>query len=99
MKRRKVVYASRSRDDLLNVYDWIARVAGERTAVMYVRRIEAYCAALDVGSERGRPRDDVQPGLRIVGFERRVTIAFAVDEDRVTILRIFYGGRNWEELL
>ncbi len=34
-------------------------------------------------------------GLRIVGFERRVTVAFTVSEDRVTILRLFYGGRDW----
>jgi toxin ParE1/3/4 len=37
--------------------------------------------------------------LRIVGFRRRVTIAFTVDEERVTILRLFYGGRNWEAVL
>jgi toxin ParE1/3/4 len=41
-------------------------------------------------------RDDIRPGLRIVGFERRVTIAFSVDDGRVTILRVFYGGRDWE---
>jgi len=29
-------------------------------------------------------RDDLLPGLRIVGFERRVTLAFHVDADRVT---------------
>jgi toxin ParE1/3/4 len=50
------------------------------------------CAA----SERGRRRDDIRPGLRIIGFERRVTVAFAVEEERVVILRIFYGGRDWE---
>jgi len=32
----------------------------------------------------------------IIGFERRVAIAFTVDAERVTILRIFYGGRSWE---
>lgn len=35
-------------------------------------------------------------GLRIVGFERRVAIAFAVNETRDVILRVSYGGRNWE---
>jgi len=38
-------------------------------------------------------------GLRVVGFERRVTIAFEVDDERVTILRIFYGGVDWERAL
>ena len=50
-------------------------------------------------SERGHKRDDIRPGLRIAGFQRRVTIAFTVTETRVTILRLFYGGRNWEPLI
>jgi toxin ParE1/3/4 len=52
-----------------------------------------------LGSERGHRRDDVRPGLRIVGFERRITIAFTVSAEDVTILRIFYAGRNWEDEL
>lgn len=35
------------------------------------------------------------PGLRTIGFDHRVTIAFAVEEDRVVILRIFHGVRDW----
>jgi toxin ParE1/3/4 len=34
------------------------------------------------------------PGLRIIGFERRVAIAFHIDPGRVTIDRILYGGRD-----
>ena len=52
-----------------------------------------------MGSERGHRRDDVRPGLRIVRFERRVTVAFAVEVERVVVLRLFYGGRNWERLI
>ncbi len=40
-------------------------------------------------------RDDVRPGLRIVGFERRITIAFTATEAEVTILRLFFGGQDW----
>ena len=32
-----------------------------------------------------------------MGFERRVTVAFEVSAKTVTILRLFYGGQNWEE--
>lgn len=31
-----------------------------------------------------------------MGFRRRVAIAFSVDETAVTVLGIFYGGRNYE---
>lgn len=30
-------------------------------------------------------------------FERRVTIAFIVESERVVILRVFYGGADWQD--
>jgi toxin ParE1/3/4 len=65
----------------------------------YIERIESYCLGLDLGGERGTRRDDIRPGLRIVGFERRVTIAFHVDRRTVTINRIVYAGRDVEGAL
>ena len=53
----------------------------------------------DVASERGTARNDVREGLRITGFKRRVTIAFNVTESQVVILRLFYGGQDWETAL
>jgi hypothetical protein len=34
-----------------------------------------------------------------MGFERRATVAFIVGEDHVRVIRVFYGGRNYERLL
>ncbi|WP_306344976.1 hypothetical protein [Methylosinus sp. Ce-a6] len=31
------------------------------------------------------------PGLRTIGFDRRVTIAFVIDGDVVSIEGVFYG--------
>jgi toxin ParE1/3/4 len=45
---------------------------------------------------RGARRDDIRPGLRVFGFRRRVSIAFEVTAEVVTILGIFYGGQNFE---
>lgn len=36
------------------------------------------------------------PCIRTTGFERRVTIAFTVAANAVTILRVLYGGRDLE---
>jgi plasmid stabilization system protein ParE len=52
-----------------------------------------------VAGERAHARNRARefgPGLRTIGFEKRVTILFAVDEDiaRVEILGVFYGGRK-----
>src|ERR1017187_6752542 len=64
-------------------------------AALY-QRIEKFCIGLRSLPERGTRRDDLRPGLRVIGFERRVLIAFQVDSDTVAILRILYGGRNVE---
>jgi toxin ParE1/3/4 len=45
---------------------------------------------------RGARRDDIRPGLRVFGFRRRVSIAFEVTGEAVTILGIFYGGQNFD---
>lgn len=99
MKLRRVVVSPEARDDLLRLYDRIADAAGPVTALGFVERLEAHCARLDLASERGRKRDDIRVGLRIVGFERRIAIAIVVDESDVTILRLFYGGQDWEAAL
>ncbi|MBS0522185.1 MAG: type II toxin-antitoxin system RelE/ParE family toxin [Proteobacteria bacterium] len=99
MKRRTVVFAPEARHDLLELGDWIAERAGVETALNYIARLEEYCLDFEVSPERGRRRDDIRPGLRITGFERRVTIAFTVSETEVTILRLYYGGRNWPAAL
>jgi plasmid stabilization system protein ParE len=46
--------------------------------------------------QRGTRRHDLRPGIRTLGFERRVTIAFQVLENEVVIARIFYGGQDYE---
>jgi len=49
----------------------------------------------DISSARNTARRPVA-GLRVTGFERRVTIAFVVTADAVLIEGIFYGGRDFE---
>ena len=46
--------------------------------------------------DRGNRRDDLRPGLRILGFERRAVITFQITANTVTILRVLYGGRDLE---
>ncbi len=46
---------------------------------------------------RGAQRDDIRPGLRVFGFRKRVSIAFEITGNVVTILGVFYGGQNLEE--
>lgn len=56
-----------------------------------------YCLGFDLFPERGARREDLWPGLRIVGFKRVASIAFRVEGDRVVIHGIYYGGRNLDD--
>ena len=96
---RRVVFSPEAAADLINLYEYIAERAGPRRAIGYIDRIEAYCAGFEFSAERGTRRDDIRLGLRIVGFERRVTIAFHVALSTVTIDRILYGGRDVQRAL
>jgi toxin ParE1/3/4 len=53
--------------------------------------------ALATSPKRGKRRDDFLPGLRTIGFERRVTIAFRVLKTQLEIVTIAYAGRNFED--
>lgn len=87
--------------DLANLYHHILESSGSPDrAIGYVRRIRDRCRRLLDFPDSGRSRDDLRPGLRIVGFERRLVIAYTTrPSGDVEIGRIFYGGRDYETLL
>ncbi|MEQ9362140.1 MAG: type II toxin-antitoxin system RelE/ParE family toxin, partial [Rhodospirillales bacterium] len=82
----RVLFAPEAQNDLKELYLYIAARAGDGRAMAYVERIEAYCLGFADFPERGTRRDDLFPGLRIVGFEGRVTLAFVVGADTVSFL-------------
>jgi len=99
LKRYQVVLSPEAEDDLAGIYDWISERTSPEVAFAYIARIEAHLRTFDTAPMRGTARDDVRPGLRISGFERRVTVAFSVAGSEVVILRLFYGGQNWTDFL
>ncbi|MEJ1969902.1 MAG: type II toxin-antitoxin system RelE/ParE family toxin [Rhizomicrobium sp.] len=99
MKRYKVSFRPAAEADLVALYDRIAAEAGPVVAGNYIDRIEVVCLSLDAFPLRGTKRDDIRPGLRTFGFERRATIAFHIDKTEVVIIRVFYGGRDYERIL
>ena len=99
MRRRRVIFSEPICDDFISIYSRIEEFAGPDIAVAYLKRLQTYCQKFDLASERGHRRDDLSPGLRVTGFERRVTILFTVTAEEVVILRAFYGGVDWEPLL
>lgn len=73
------------------------RALADRT----VDAIRAFIKSLREIPHRGTKRDDLRPGLRIVPFKKRSAIAIEIDDDAkiVTVLRVFYGGQDYEAVL
>jgi toxin ParE1/3/4 len=92
----KIVFRPTAEADLLALYRYIAEESGTVRAGDYVARIEEACMALATFPKRGTRRNDIAPGLRTIGFERRATIAFRVLEGVVEIVTIAYAGRDFE---
>jgi toxin ParE1/3/4 len=85
--------------DLNDIEEYLAVRFSEANARQYIQRVISFCQGLANAPQRGTRRDDIRQGLRTIGFERRVTVAFEVVERRVVILGILYGGRQFEREL
>lgn len=94
-----IIFTPEARDQLENLYAYIATAADEDIAARFVNGILDHAATLDTFPERGTPRDDLRPGLRTLAWRRRVTTAFIVEDASVIIIGIFYGGRDLETFL
>jgi len=83
-------------EDLADILRSVAEATSQHVALSYLDRIEAFLAGFDIVSERGTLRDVVRPGLRITGFEHRLTIAFTLTATDVIVLRVFARSRDWQ---
>ncbi|HLS13571.1 MAG TPA: type II toxin-antitoxin system RelE/ParE family toxin [Beutenbergiaceae bacterium] len=95
----RVVFRREAIQQLEELHDYISDAGSPENAARYTEAIITYCEGLADFPHRGSTRDDIRPGLRTVGYKRRVIIAFAILDDTVAILGIFYGGRDYETIL
>lgn len=93
-------YTGPAERQLLDLYEWIAGEGSPSNAQSFITAIADYCDKLADMPGIGTARDDIRPGLRTVGFRRRVVIAFEqTRDDRIMILGVFYGGQDYEARL
>ena len=99
MKQYSVIFSPRAEQQLGSLYAYIAEQGGEERAERYISGIISFCQGLSTFPERGTKRDDLRPDLRVIGYAKRVTIAFSVKTDKVIIHGVFYGGQNYDFVL
>jgi toxin ParE1/3/4 len=88
--------------DLEDIYEYIVGQSGfpERTWKC-MEELKLKCHELEAFPVSGQLRNDLMDGLRIYPLGSRAVAAFLIDEVKLTvsILNIFYGGRDYEVLL
>lgn len=95
----RVVFAPEAETQIGELYDYIASRATAEVAGRYVDELIDSCEGLAVFPTRGSARDDIRPGLRTTSYRKRTVIAFAVSGERLMVVGVFHGGRDYESAL
>ncbi|MCB1384329.1 MAG: type II toxin-antitoxin system RelE/ParE family toxin [Nitratireductor sp.] len=100
MKRLPVFLLESAIADLDQIAAYIAEASQSvHTALEFVERIEARCARIADAPLGGAAREDLQPGIRMVPFEGRAIILYRATSERVEVVNVFYGGRDYEAVM
>ena len=94
-----VVFTPEAEEQLAALYRYIEAEASPAIALRYTSAIVAHCEGFRELPRRAVRRDDIRTGIHITNYKGRAVIAFTVDADRVSIIGVFYGGRDYETLL
>jgi plasmid stabilization system protein ParE len=97
--RFRVTFSIEAEEQLAQLYRYIAQASSTDRADRYVGALAHHCHRLAIFPYRGVVRDSILPGLRITHFRKRTVIAFVVLDNRVEILGVFHGGRDYAAIL
>ena len=88
-----VVYTARAREDLLDIWLYVAAHNSEAVADRSYDRIEKSCRLLADHPQLGRARPEIQPEARSLVIERWLAL-YRVTEDGAQIVRIIDAARD-----
>jgi toxin ParE1/3/4 len=92
----EVAFSAEAELQLQELEAYLAERFYPENAERYIVRLADACRTLALAPFQGTLRDDLAPGIRTTGFERRVTIYFKVVKEQIVILGILYGGRKFK---
>jgi len=93
-----VIFTPEAEEQLAALYRYIAAEASPNIAERYTSAIVSYCEGLGTFPHRGVCRDDIRQGLRVTNYKGRTVIAYDVSDELVSIIGVFYGGQDYENL-
>ncbi|MCB1045376.1 MAG: type II toxin-antitoxin system RelE/ParE family toxin [Acidobacteria bacterium] len=95
----KVVFSPEAEEQLVWLFHYIAQRSSVGTSLRFTNGIVSHCENLSTFPFRGTKRDDIRPGLRVTHFKGRVVIAYVVESEQISILGVFYGGQDYEQII
>lgn len=96
-RRRQALWSPEALNDLSNIWDYYARVAGATTADKLFRDIRGVVTTLEEHHFSGRARDEVRSGLYSFATSPHV-VFYRVVDDRPEIVRVLDGRRDIDEI-
>jgi toxin ParE1/3/4 len=99
MKQYRLEFGADAARHLGELYEYIAESSSPNSAAAFTESIVSFCEGVAVAPMIGTSRDDVRSGLRTIGFKKRAVVAFVVRDDAVSVIGIYYGGREYESPL
>jgi toxin ParE1/3/4 len=95
--RLPVIWAPEALEDIDQLWDYYAEVAGRTSADRLLRQIAKVVAAIDEFPLAGRSRDDIRVGLRSLSAGSQV-VFYRLKSDRPEVVRVLDGRRDIEEI-
>jgi toxin ParE1/3/4 len=100
MRTLPVVFKRRATDDLDGIFDYLLEQGASIPAARaFVGRIEAQCERIGRAPEGYPARPEFGEGVRIAPFEHSAVVIYRPTETVVDVLRVYYGGRNYQKLI
>lgn len=97
--RRRVVFSPQATETLERFYVEVAGQGAPETALRFIQDIETRCRVFGEFPMLGLARDDLLDGLRVLTFDRRVTVAYRIMPTHVLIVQFFWRGQDFEAAL
>lgn len=89
----RILFTARAREDLLDIWLYVAKHNSEAVADRIYDSIEQSCRLLKDHPQLGRARPEIQPEARPIVVERWLAL-YRTTEHGVQILRVVDGARD-----
>ena len=90
---KPVLYSARARNDILEIWIWLAEKRGTGLGDQILDRIEKRVSALSSFPEMGPRRTDIDAAARMLVVERWLVL-YRLDDDAVRIIRVLDGSSD-----